>query len=318
LKLIGLVLLHMFDVRENQLLKGVSRSFYISLRLLPDPMRRAANLGYLLARTSDTIADTDTAPIHVRRECLSELSKCIGGLSKFSNWPNSMVDAVGDSRERRLLDQTYLVLLELKKIPESEALLIRELLETIISGQELDLIRFGHTSFENPVALLSAAELEDYTWRVAGCVGEFWTKLGFLTLGKRFSDFPENELIERGIAYGKSLQLVNILRDLAEDLAVGRCYLPVKHLDNTAELLAIYAIWLAKAEDGLADGEFYADQLKSRFLRVASVLPASLARKTLEPMRGQTWSGLQQRIKISRIAVYDSLIKAFFRTPKNH
>jgi farnesyl-diphosphate farnesyltransferase len=314
----GLVLLQMFNGRGKQLLKGVSRSFYISLRLLPAPMRRAASLGYLLARTSDTIADTDTAPIHVRRECLSEFSKCIGGLSKFSNWPNSMVDAVGDSRERHLLDKTYLVLLELKKIPESEALLIRELLETIISGQELDLIRFGHTSFENPVALLSAAELEDYTWRVAGCVGEFWTKLGFLTLGKRFSDFPENELIERGIAYGKSLQLVNILRDLAEDLAVGRCYLPVKHLDNTAELLEIHAIWLEKAEDGLADGEFYADQLKSRFLRVASVLPALLARKTLEPMRGKTWSGLKQRIKIPRRAVYDSMIKAFFKTPKNH
>ena len=229
-----------------------------------------------------------------------------------------MVDAVGNSRERHLLGQTYLVLLELEKIPESEALLIRELLETIISGQELDLIRFGHTSFENPVALLSAAELEDYTWRVAGCVGEFWTKLGFLTLGKRFSDFHENELIERGIAYGKSLQLVNILRDVVEDLAVGRCYLPVKHLDNTTELLEIHAIWLEKAQNGLADGEFYADQLKSRFLRVASVLPALLARKTLEPMRGKTWSELQQRIKIPRIAVYDSMIKAFFKTPKNH
>lgn len=314
----GLVLLQMFDGRGNQLLRGVSRSFYISLRLLPAPMRRAASLGYLLARTSDTIADTDTAPIHVRRECLCEFSKCISGFSKFARWPNSIVDAVKDPGEKYLLDKTLYILEELKKNSESEALLLREVMETIISGQELDLIRFGHASFENPVSLLSDAELDDYTWRVAGCVGIFWTKLGFLTMNERFSDFPENELLERGTAYGKSLQLVNILRDLVEDLAVGRCYLPVKQIGDAVELLASHATWLEKAQNGLADGEFYSDQLKSRLLRVASVLPASLARKTLEPMRGKTWSGLQQRIKIPRIAVYDSMIKAFFKTPKNH
>ena len=56
-------------VRENsgkQLLKGVSRSFYLTLRLLPGPMRGAASLGYLLARTSDTLADTAAAPVDAR------------------------------------------------------------------------------------------------------------------------------------------------------------------------------------------------------------------------------------------------------------
>ena len=97
--------------------------------------------------------------------------------------------------------------------------LVREVLATIASGQTLDLERFAGASRENPVVLDDDAALEDYAWRVAGCVGAFWTKLGFLTLGDRFSKSPEPELLAQGIAYGKGLQLVNILRDLAADLA---------------------------------------------------------------------------------------------------
>src|SRR4051794_9694697 len=40
-----------------ELLKQVSRSFYLSVRLLPPGLRRPVAVGYLLARTSDSIAD---------------------------------------------------------------------------------------------------------------------------------------------------------------------------------------------------------------------------------------------------------------------
>ena len=40
------------------LLKRVSRAFYLSIRVLPDPVRRPVALAYLLARAADTIADT--------------------------------------------------------------------------------------------------------------------------------------------------------------------------------------------------------------------------------------------------------------------
>jgi farnesyl-diphosphate farnesyltransferase len=51
---------------ETEVLKGVSRSFYLSLRLLPLPMRRAAGIAYLLARTSDTIADSVSGSVGER------------------------------------------------------------------------------------------------------------------------------------------------------------------------------------------------------------------------------------------------------------
>ena len=52
------------------LLKGVSRSFYLSVRFLPRRIRMAIALGYLLARASDTIADTNQLPPAERIEFL--------------------------------------------------------------------------------------------------------------------------------------------------------------------------------------------------------------------------------------------------------
>ena len=59
------------------LLKGVSRSFYISVRFLPKRIRLTIALGYLLARASDTIADTNRLPPPERIQILDRLLECI-------------------------------------------------------------------------------------------------------------------------------------------------------------------------------------------------------------------------------------------------
>ena len=53
------------------LLRGVSRSFYLTIRVLPRPVRGPIQLAYLLARAADTIADTGTLPSDVRLEHLT-------------------------------------------------------------------------------------------------------------------------------------------------------------------------------------------------------------------------------------------------------
>ncbi len=301
------------DELGKQVLKGVSRSFYLTLRLLPGPMRGAASLGYLLARTSDTLADSAALPVEERQRCLEQFRRCVSGEVDFQPWPVSILDAVPDLRERRLLECTESVLTWLRHLPDAEATLVREVLEIIISGQTLDLERFASATRENPVALQDDAELDDYAWRVAGCVGAFWTKLGFLTLGGEFSKSPEVELLGQGVAYGKALQLVNILRDVAADLAVGRCYLPVADPRDHPQLLVCHARWLERAGEWLGEGGKYAATLRLRRLRAATVLPVLLARKTLEPLRGANWADLQRRNKIPRSAVYHSLVEAILK-----
>ena len=83
------------------------------------------------------------------------------------------------------------------------------MLATITRGQFLDLQRFGDTT--RIVALNSAAELDEYTYLVAGCVGEFWTRICSRHV-RKFSRRAINEMTALGIAYGKGLQLINILR----------------------------------------------------------------------------------------------------------
>ena len=299
------------DDSGKKVLKGVSRSFYLSLCLLPEPMRDAASLGYLLARTSDTLADSAASPLDARREALDLFRRCIAGQSDFSGWSNPVLNAASDPSEYRLLSCSQEILQWLCKLPEQERVLVRDVLGVIISGQSLDLERFAQASGNAPVSLRDDSELEDYAWRVAGCVGCFWTKLGFLTLGEDFSKSSETEMLQQGIAYGNGLQLVNILRDVAADLAVGRCYLPVVDPQDCVALTICHRQWLIRAESWLSEGEAYAARLSIRRLRASSILPALLAKRTLSALRDKSWDELQTRIKIPRRAVYASLAQAF-------
>ena len=66
----------------GSLLKSVSRSFYLTLRVLPTGMRDPVGLAYLLARAADTIADTSLIPPEKRMELLLSLR------SQVNNFPD--------------------------------------------------------------------------------------------------------------------------------------------------------------------------------------------------------------------------------------
>ncbi len=294
------------DDLDKRILKDVSRSFYLTLRMLPREMRESAGLGYLLARTSDTIADTEGLVVKERLSLLEAFAASVAEGAALPVWPERLL-ADATPGEARMLARAPEMLGWLERIGPAEGRLVREVVAIIISGQTLDLTRFADVGIGKPVALKGASELEDYTWRVAGCVGAFWTKLGFLTLGDRYSSVAEAELLEKGIAYGKGLQLVNILRDLQEDLGNGRCYLPVAEMSDHGALVREYGIWHRKAVEWVGQGAAYASSLRSRRLRAATVLPALIAEETLElldrPMN-------REKVKVPRSTVYRLLIES--------
>ncbi len=293
----------------KQILKGVSRSFYLTLRLLPAPMRDAASLGYLLARTSDTIADTEAVPVKIRRDLLMDFADTVGRGDPLPSWPDALTNHV-TPEENRLLENTPRITAWLRGIHESKAKLIREVVATIIGGQLMDLQRFENATAAQPVALPDDFALDEYTWCVAGCVGAFWTKLGFLTLGENYSTEPETNLLEKGIAYGKGLQLVNILRDLPRDLAAGRCYLPVADPSDPSQIMAEFQKWHAQATTWVAEGIACSKTLRSRRLRAATVLPALIAEETLGLLAGVSWEKLQTRVKLPRRRIYRLLVES--------
>jgi len=306
-----LALVSVMTSSEKQLLKGVSRSFYLSLRVLPMPMRGAASLGYLLARASDTLADVGAIPAAARLANLDAFRAAITQGAAPPRWSATLFNSISNPKERILLESTEDLFAWLQRLPENEARLVREVVSIIIGGQMLDIERFGDAHEDHPICLRDDAELDDYTWRVAGCVGVFWTKLGFLTLGDRFSKQAPEGLIAQATEYGKGLQLVNILRDMAADLTAGRCYLPVTNPQDSAQLMVERERWLKRANECISKGFSYAEALSSRRLRAASVLPAMLARETLRLISTAGSEAMQQRIKVSRSYVYLAMARAF-------
>src|ERR1019366_7770231 len=63
----------------QHLLKATSRSFYLTLRVLPARVRPQIGLAYLPAPTTDTIADTEIVPLAQRLDTLQELRDRISG-----------------------------------------------------------------------------------------------------------------------------------------------------------------------------------------------------------------------------------------------
>ena len=295
----------------NAILKSVSRSFYLTIRLLPRPLREPVSLAYLLARATDTIADTATIATEARLTTLREVGRVIAGELEFEVVAPALRDFVAqqsDSRERSLIESLREIFAWLAKINPADREDIREVLQTIVRGQELDLERFGETA--RSAALRSAAELDEYTFLVAGCVGAFWTQLGFRH-GANFANRPPNEMIELGTRYGEGLQLINVLRDRAQDAAADRHYLPADELATASEG-EIFARWLRKAEEKISAGIEYCSSLTNWRIRYATALPALIGARTVALLRAA--GAGQTKVKVPRREVRRILAAASLAT----
>jgi farnesyl-diphosphate farnesyltransferase len=202
----------------------------------------------------------------------------------------------------------------LERFSQEDRQRIRAVLTVIISGQELDLTRFAAASPPRVIALDTDAELDDYTYLVAGCVGEFWTRTCRAHLFPG-SPLDEQWLLANGVRFGKGLQLVNILRDLPQDLRKGRCYLPREALtgagldpadllraSSQAALRPIYDAYLDRARNHLQAGWNYTNALPigQCRLRLACAWPILIGAKTLAKLRRQDFLDATRPIKVSR------------------
>lgn len=306
----------------GKLLAAVSRSFYLTLKALPKELREPISLAYLLARTADTIADTAAAPARLRLECLGVFGRLVkqreGAGMEERGWVVQLKSEFArhqtDEAERRLMERTQEALAWLRTMQGAARVAIEEVLERIIAGQQLDIERFPADGQVR--ALGTAEELDDYTWRVAGCVGEFWTRLCGSELAEAFGpEGSEAERIVNGVRMGKALQLVNILRDVGKDYRLGRCYLPEAELrtaglvrleellEGGAAVTEVWEKWQQVAQQHLQAGLQYVSQLAHGKLRYATALPLFLAFATLEKLRKASWAERLAGVKISRMEV---------------
>jgi farnesyl-diphosphate farnesyltransferase len=308
----------------TSLLRDVSRSFYLTLRLLPTPVRPQIGLAYLLARATDTIADTELLPLDERLGALAALRDRILGNRTEPIDLGRLAENQALPAERVLLHRVEEAIGILGGLACFDRCCIRTVLEMITGGQELDLRRFHGAAAGRIVALADGAELDDYTYRVAGCVGGFWTRLC------RSHLYPQAALdvqgyVDDAIRFGKGLQMVNILRDLPGDLRKGRCYVPAEDLADaglTPETLldpgsmsrfrGTYRELLAQAAEHLAAGWRYTctTPRNQRRVRLACALPLLIGADTLRLLAGHNVLDPARRLKVTRARVRSLLLRA--------
>lgn len=301
------------------ILRSVSRSFYLSIRFLPAKLRDPIALAYLLARATDTIADTAEVSAAVRTDELMRLAALIqndddaasGSFAAFAAQQN-------DAAERRLIESLPTCLAWLRAMPGADRADIRNVLARINEGQMLDVQRFADPA--RVVALPGAADLERYTYLVAGCVGEFWTNVCLRYL-QNFSRRSPEEMRSLGRDFGQGLQLVNILRDAGKDLRAGRSYFPAEEihslgaeaetlLGEAQRLNPLLQKWGTCAEQGMKAGLDYACAIRSWRVRFATALPALLGIRTLTLLRAAGSRALNQNIKMPRREVRQIIFRS--------
>jgi len=306
---------------HDDLLKSVSRSFYLSLRFLPAAMREPASLGYLLARLSDTFADAPGLPAEERLAFLGDLRLVVlGDRERLGVEATALGEHLAHPGERVLVTRADELVDAFRSLAPELRELLAEVLLTILQGQAWDLRAF----VEDPAACATGDDLLRYAYWVAGSVGEFWTRTAYAVLGERFADPDKTALMmTAGRGLGQALQLVNILRDLHEDLPRGRCYLPEDELraegwdgagmPGPAVIAPVFRRWTGICTGLLEDSDVYFGNVRDLRMRFCSRLPRLLAGETVRLLvEAGAERVLSERIRTSRPAVWCSMARALF------
>lgn len=310
------------------LLRGVSRSFYLTLNILPAGMRDPVGLAYLLARGADTIADTSLIAPGRRLDLLLALRAQVNGTASVP-LPDEVLSEVAsgqqDSDEKTLLLSLKTALALVLEFNQEDQSAIRGIVSTLTEGMEFDLRTFPDEHSGRIVALDAWSDLDRYTYMVAGCVGEFWTRMTYAHVTSRLGA-DEARMIERGIRLGKALQMTNVLRDCAKDLRIGRCYLPQAMLaeagltpeellepENARRVRPVLLKLIPYALDHFRAGLDYALALPRTAprLRLACVWPIAIGLETMKLLAvSEDWLSPAHPIKIQRNKVYSILAQS--------
>jgi len=261
--------------------RAAGSSFYTAMRILPRAKRNAMFEIYSFCRRVDDIADSDL-PRPDRSRALAQWRSDIDALYSGRAQPE-LADLAEAVREYALRKTDFL---------------------DIIAGMEMDAVEDIRAPDWN--------KLDLYCDRVASAVG----RLSVRVFGINGEDGPQ-------LAHhlGRALQLTNILRDIDEDAAVGRLYLPQEALDkagigSTEPIVVIESFGLAKACMPVVDrarGHFAeAEKIMTRCPRRAVRAPrvmGAVYRTMLDGMVARGWAPPRERVRIGRAQLIAIVLK---------
>ena len=151
------------NAKIDALLEATSRSFYPTLKYLPKKVRGQIGLLYLLARVADTIADSKHGETEFLLNILREYNDVAQGTSSSLPDFTELADIQTNEHEAKLLRNVDDVIAGLEVYSKEDQRLMLECLDIIVSGQILDLERFGTANEGGNISALETDEqMDDY------------------------------------------------------------------------------------------------------------------------------------------------------------
>ena len=243
----------------RELLGRVSRTFALSIEALPDALAASIRTAYLLCRTVDTIEDDPAVSSDAREELFNAFDRMLGEAGDAREFEElaCSLDLGATVAEKTLCRELGRVLEQHRRGSAREQALVRSCVLEMSAG----LRHFGRVMMQRP--LRDVAELDEYCHAAAGTVGALLTAL-FEGWGAALPPGTAEQLRARSEGFALTLQLVNILADVAEDYTQGRCFLPASLAEH----------------HGLALDDLLADEQRESALGVVGALCAHARTQT--------------------------------------
>lgn len=313
-----------------QALPGVSRTFGLTIRLLPPKLEYAVLIGYLLCRIADTIEDSVRLSIDDKLRLL-ELFRGYLDDADFGTSAVRNTFENGSGADELLAREADTVLREFHRLPKAERYAIKPWVQEMCNGMAYYVLRRRPERSEGAGMFSTVEELERYCYYVAGTVGHMLTELFLLHDGNVTA--KRHERMNRlATSFGLGLQLTNIVKDVVDDHKRGVTFIPdeLLHLRPgrpgslaelpVSELQTAVGHLVERAWGHLEDALEYCVCVPRRQYRVRVFCLTSLyfAARTLRLTEGD--SGLlggERKLKISRRTVYRTLAITCALAPVN-
>ncbi len=303
----------------RDMLPAVSRTFALSIRLLPGDLGAAVRCAYLLCRIADTVEDQPDLAAEEKAALFETLAACFHSDHAVDDrsvaaFIAAMSSSRGDEAYARLVRNTDLVFVSYGDLPERTRGVVRHWVSEMIVGMRKFVLAYPHG-----VRIQSIDEYKEYCYYVAGTVGYLLTDLWY-EHSPSIGVAQYTVLREHCRAFAEALQTVNILKDVARDAEhENSIYIPEQLLrehgsahatilaaelssQNRAALAAL--VQLAWQDLDQAKAYFLAIPRRAVSIRLFCALPLLFAYATLRDLT-RTPGTLVRRevVKISRSEV---------------
>ena len=253
---------------SREITRREAKNFYYAFLTLPQERRRAIYVAYAFCRYCDDTVDNAESP------------------DQKTNLLEELHANLNDAYTGRTSDQMFLALADVADrhdIPE-------EYFKQVIYGVESDLTKVRYQNFE---------ELRSYCYQVASVVGLICLQI---------FGYKDDAAREYAVDLGLAMQLTNIVRDVQEDLRLGRIYLPQDEIVR-------FGYSEEEMEAGVVNESFIelmrfqAQRAKGYFDSGFKLLPYLSPRSRACPaVMGQLYSKVLQRIEAAEFDVFQQRI----------